>query len=104
MTSLTHRRQYPQYKQWIYYFYNCFLFLAEAKIFVNREISFTLHDDIYIRYLCFDNQNELEKELCSRCPFKIDIGAVMDTRYRVLYFETYIFCLCNMTLTVCIIN
>ncbi|KAM7358953.1 DNA primase small subunit [Cochliomyia hominivorax] len=55
---------------------------SEEGIFANREISFTLHDDIYIRYLCFDTQSDFEKELCSRCPFKIDIGAVMNSKPR----------------------
>lgn len=54
--------------------------LAEDGIFSNREFSFTLQDDIYIRYLSFENQPELEKEICSRNPFKIDIGPVMNIR------------------------
>jgi DNA primase small subunit len=39
-------------------------------------------DDIYIRYLSFENEAELEKEICSRNPFKIDIGPVMQIRPR----------------------
>lgn len=54
--------------------------LAEDGIFSNREFSFTLQDDIYIRYLSFENQSELEKEICSRNPFKIDIGPVLNIR------------------------
>lgn len=54
--------------------------LAESAIFTNREFSFVLPGDIYIRYLSFENQNEFEKELCSRNPQKIDIGAVMNIR------------------------
>lgn len=53
---------------------------AEDGIFSNREFSFTLQDDIYIRYLSFENQTELEKEICSRNPFKIDIGPVLNIR------------------------
>lgn len=37
-------------------------------------------DDIYIRYLSFENQSELEKEICQKNPFKIDIGPVMNIR------------------------
>lgn len=57
-------------------------FLAEDGIFSNREFSFTLEDDVYIRYLSFENQSELEKEICSRNPFKIDIGPVLNIRPR----------------------
>lgn len=39
-----------------------------------------MQDDIYIRYLSFENQSELEKEICSRNPFKIDIGPVLNIR------------------------
>jgi DNA primase small subunit len=44
--------------------------------FQRREISFTLEDDIYIRYNCFRDANEFYKELCKKRPHKIDIGAV----------------------------
>lgn len=37
-------------------------------------------DDIYIRYLSFENEAELEKEIINKCPFKIDIGPVMNIR------------------------
>lgn len=57
-----------------------FTFTAEDGIFSNREFSFTLQDDVYIRYLSFENQAELEKEICSRVPFKIDIGPVLNIR------------------------
>ena len=48
--------------------------------FLNREFSFTLKDDIYIRYLSFSDQQEFEKELQKRCPYKIDIGAIFTHR------------------------
>ncbi|XP_057304606.1 DNA primase small subunit-like isoform X1 [Hydractinia symbiolongicarpus] len=44
--------------------------------FGNREFSFTLKDDVYIRYLSFADVSEFEKELIKRIPYKIDIGAV----------------------------
>lgn len=46
----------------------------------NREFSFTLDGDVYIRYLSFSDQSELEKELHSKLPCKIDIGAVFSHR------------------------
>ncbi|XP_050418949.1 DNA primase small subunit [Patella vulgata] len=44
--------------------------------FLNREFSFTLKDDVYIRYQSFVDQSDLEKEIQKHCPYKIDIGAV----------------------------
>lgn len=56
--------------------------LADPHIFSNREISFTLANDIYIRYLSFENRAEFEKEIQTKLPEKIDIGAVYDVRPR----------------------
>lgn len=56
------------------------IFLAEDSIFSHREFSFTLEDDVYIRYLSFENQPELEKEICNRNPHKIDVGPVLNIR------------------------
>ena len=46
--------------------------------FYNREFSFTLENDVYCRYLCFKTPEEFKETLVSRCPHKIDIGAVFN--------------------------
>ena len=51
-----------------------------ARVFANREFSFTLKGDIYIRYQSFNNRKEMEKAIMDREPHKIDIGAVYNAR------------------------
>ena len=50
------------------------------KYLENREFSFTLEDDVYVRYQSFSSQEEFEKEVKARSPHKIDIGAVYTLR------------------------
>lgn len=39
-------------------------------------------DEIYIRYLSYENLTEFENDLWAKNPLKIDIGAVMSIRPR----------------------
>ena len=55
------------------------LFLVQKTYFQRREFSFTLKDDVYVRYLSFLNEEEMAKEIQKRQPYKIDIGAVYST-------------------------
>ncbi|KAL3854333.1 hypothetical protein ACJMK2_013607 [Sinanodonta woodiana] len=65
---------YSPYYRWINYGG------AFKNYFTHREFSFTLKDDVYIRYQSFSDQQDLEKEIQKRCPYKIDIGAVFTHR------------------------
>lgn len=47
---------------------------------VRREWSFTMEDDIYIRYQCFKDAKEMRAAMQKRQPHKIDIGAVFNAQ------------------------
>ena len=49
---------------------------VDKTYFLHREFSFTLKDDIYVRYKCFPDAESFSRELKKECPYKIDIGAV----------------------------
>ena len=61
--------------------------------FRNREFSFTLKDDIYLRYRSYADEVEMEKDIKAKCPYKIDIGAVYTCSVSI-YVVTF-FILCN---------
>ncbi|XP_033113545.1 DNA primase small subunit-like [Anneissia japonica] len=76
LLSTYYKRLFPfgPYYRWLSY--GC----IPKTYFPHREFSFTLKDDIYVRYQSFSNQQEMEKEIQRCCPYKIDIGAVYTHR------------------------
>ena len=50
--------------------------VVDKTFFARREWSFTIEDDIYIRYQSFKTQQEFKDAIIKRQPHKIDIGAV----------------------------
>jgi DNA primase small subunit len=78
----------PKYYKRLFPAYNFCKWLGYSEIqkeyFHKREFSFTLKDDIYLRYQTFNDLSEFEKELLRRCPFKIDIGGVYNQIARNL--------------------
>ncbi|KAM7525862.1 hypothetical protein LguiA_015764 [Lonicera macranthoides] len=49
---------------------------CDMSYFGRREFSFTLDNDIYLRFQSFNSASELENAIKEKCPFKIDIGPV----------------------------
>lgn len=52
----------------------------ERQYLSNREFSFTLSNDIYMRYQSFDSASVFAAKLQKEVPVKIDIGAVYSSR------------------------
>eukprot|EP00038_Savillea_parva_P009708 m.185333 g.185333 ORF g.185333 m.185333 type:complete len:452 (+) comp16414_c0_seq1:127-1482(+) len=48
----------------------------DAEYFSKREFSFTLKDDVYIRYRSYASEEEMTADIKKMNPYKIDIGAI----------------------------
>lgn len=57
--------------------------IAPTANFTSREFSFTLEDDIYIRYQSFDNVTQFKQKLTQLNPIKIDIGSIYTQPVRL---------------------
>lgn len=64
---------------------NMFKWLSygDADVIKKREFSFTLKDDVYIRYCSFSTKDEFKKGLTEKIPYKIDIGAVFNAQPKM---------------------
>ncbi|KAL3614633.1 hypothetical protein CASFOL_041528 [Castilleja foliolosa] len=63
---------------------------CDQSYFGRREFSFTLENDIYLRFQSFNDVSELEKAIKEKCPVKIDIGPVysVDPAKRHAYAQS----------------
>lgn len=52
----------------------------ERQYLLNREFSFTLANDAYVRYISFESPASFATKLQKDLPVKIDIGAVYNSR------------------------
>ncbi|KAG0416826.1 DNA primase small subunit, partial [Dictyocoela roeselum] len=70
----------PLEKNQLFNFYNKIYPVQEISDWLHlncfREISFTLQNDIYLRYNTFSSASELKGRLVTDMPIKIDIGAI----------------------------
>ncbi|XP_050223342.1 uncharacterized protein LOC126673297 isoform X2 [Mercurialis annua] len=63
---------------------------CDNSYFGRREFSFTLDNDIYLRFQSFNSESQLERSIKEKCPFKIDIGPVysVDPAKRHAYSQS----------------
>ncbi|KAI8332143.1 hypothetical protein BC941DRAFT_437616 [Chlamydoabsidia padenii] len=76
LLRLFYQRLFPYklYHSWLSYGINT------SKSFTHREFSFTLNNDIYLRFNSFADGDALKKEIERLQPIKIDIGAVYSVK------------------------
>lgn len=59
---------------------------CDQSYFGRREFSFTLENDLYLRFQSFNSASELENSIKEKCPVKIDIGPVYSVDVRISCF------------------
>ncbi|BBH03465.1 DNA primase [Prunus dulcis] len=64
--------------------------VCDQSYFSRREFSFTLDNEVYLRFQSFNSMSELENSVKEKCPVKIDIGPVysVDPSKRHAYAQS----------------
>jgi DNA primase small subunit len=77
-----------QFYRMLYPFKSIFTWLNQEHtpkdLFTNREFAFTLQGDVYLRYNCFSNAEELKKQVCALNPTRFEIGPMYSSRVSCL--------------------
>ncbi|KAF8962382.1 hypothetical protein BGZ46_001175 [Entomortierella lignicola] len=75
---LFYRHFFPAkpYFQWL----NYDTVTSPTKAFMNREFSFILTNETFMRYQSFKSLDDLKNELTRLCPTRIDLGAIYNIR------------------------
>ncbi|KAL7752412.1 p48 polypeptide of DNA primase [Sorochytrium milnesiophthora] len=79
LLSVFYKRIFPfaDYHRWLKYA------KPTNDYFARREFSFTLANDIYIRFQSFETGDDLKQEIVKMSPVKIDVGAVYSARPKL---------------------
>jgi hypothetical protein len=59
-----------------------------SRLFTHREISFTLQNDVYLRYHSFTTADEFKKQTCTLNPTRFEIGPVYTARVSLWPLRT----------------
>ncbi|TQE01772.1 hypothetical protein C1H46_012572 [Malus baccata] len=81
---------YADIFKWMSYGYDGKHPACDQSYFSRREFSFTLENDVYLRFQSFNSVPELESSVKEKCPVKIDIGPVysVDPAKRHAYAQS----------------